>query len=66
MSERVALSADEAGRTLQREDLLVRVHNGRVGRDWSPEDIIGIREVYDDDLVGLVDLLAHANEVVGL
>ena len=44
----------------------MRVHNGRIGRYWSPENIIGIRKVDDDDLVGLVDLLPHANEVVGL
>ena len=53
-------------RTLERENLLVRVHYGRVGRDWSPDDIIGICQVYDDDLVCLVDLLAHANEVIRL
>lgn len=41
------------------------VHNGRVGSDWSPEDIVGICKVYDDDLVGLIDLFAHADEVVG-
>lgn len=44
----------------------MRMHDGRVGGDWSPEDIVGIGEVDDYDLVGLVDLLPHANEVVGL
>ncbi len=42
------------------------VHNGRVGGDWSPEDIVGICEVDDDDLVGVVDLLADTDEVVRL
>ena len=44
----------------------MRVHNGRIGRDWSPENIIGIRKVDDDDLVGLVDLFPYTDEVVRL
>lgn len=52
--------------TFQCENLLVRVHNGRVGRDWSPQNIVGVCKVYDDNLVRLIDLLAHANEVVRL
>ena len=42
------------------------MHNGRVCRDWSPDNIVGIGKVYDDDLVGFVDLLPNADEVVGL
>lgn len=53
-------------RTSQSKNLLVRVHDGRVGGNWSPQDIVGIGEVDDDDLVGLIDFLPHTNEVVGL
>ena len=53
-------------RTLQSKNLLMRMHNGRVGRNWSPEDIVCIGEVYDDDLVGVVDLFPYTDEVVGL
>ena len=59
--EITATARDGRQRTLQSKDLLMRVHNGRVGGDWSPEDIVGIGEVDDYDLVGLVDLLPHAN-----
>ncbi len=52
-------------RTSQSKNLLVRVHNGRVCRDWSPEDIVGIGEVNDDDLVSLIDLFPHTDEMVG-
>ena len=65
-NEMTATAGDATQRTLQSKDLLMRVHNGRVGGDWSPEDIVGIGEVYDDDLVGLVDLFPDTNEVVGL
>ena len=42
------------------------VHNCGVGGDWSPEDIVGIGEVDDDDLVLLPDLLANGNGAVRL
>ena len=42
------------------------MHDGRVGTDWSPEDIVGVREVNNDDLILLIDLFAHANKVVRL
>lgn len=44
----------------------MRVHNGRVGRYGPPEDIVRVRKVNDYDLVLLVDLLAHTDEVVRL
>ena len=44
----------------------MRVHNGRVCRDRSPEDIVGVGKVYNDDLVGIVDLFPDTDEVVGL
>ena len=44
----------------------MRMHDGRVGGDWSPEDIVGIGEVDDYDLVGLVDLFPYTDEVVRL
>ena len=42
------------------------VHNGGVRSDWSPEDIVGVGEVHDDDLVGFIDLFPDTDEVVGL
>jgi hypothetical protein len=53
-------------RTLERKYLLARVHNGRVGSDGSPEDIVALAQIDDDDLVLFVDLFANANEAVGL
>ena len=50
--------------TLESKNLLVWVHNGRVGSDWSSEDIIGIGKVNDDDLVLFVDFLSYTDEVV--
>ena len=44
----------------------MRMHDGRVGGDWSPEDIVGIGEVYYDDLIGIVDLFPDTDEVVRL
>ena len=58
-----ASRAQSAARTFQREDLLVRVHDSRVGGYGSAKDIVGVGKVDDDKLVLLV---AHANEVVGL
>ncbi len=42
------------------------MHDSRVGTNWPPEDIVGVRKVDDDDLVLLIDLFAHTNEVVRL
>lgn len=55
----------EVLRTLQRKDLLVRMHNRRVCGDWSPEDIVRVGEVHDDDLVGFIDLFPDTDEMVG-
>lgn len=52
--------------TFQRNDLLLRVHNGRVGGDGPPHDIIGICQVNDDDLVLLANFFSYADEVVRL
>jgi hypothetical protein len=51
---------------LQCKNLLVGMHNGRIGTDWSPEDIVGVREVNDDDLILLIDLFAHTDKMVRL
>jgi hypothetical protein len=51
---------------LQCQDLLGGMHNGRIGTDWSPEDIVSVREVDDDDLILLVDLFAYTDEMVRL
>ena len=42
------------------------MHDGRISTDWSPKDIGGAREVDDDDLILIVDLFAHADEMVRL
>lgn len=42
------------------------MHDGGVSTDWSPKDIMGVREVDDDNLVLLIDLFAHTDEMVGL
>jgi hypothetical protein len=42
------------------------MHNGGIGTDRSPEDIVGVGEVNDDDLILLIDLFSHTNKVVGL
>lgn len=56
----------ERGRTLQRKNLLLRVHDSRVGRDRPPHKVVGICQVDDDDLVLLIDLLSHTYEVITL
>ena len=40
------------------------MHNSRVCRDGSPQDIVRVRKVDDDDLVLLVDLFTDTYEVV--
>ena len=50
--------------TLQSQDFLVRMHNSRIRRDWSPQHIIGIGEVDNYNLVLFVDLFSNTNEVV--
>ena len=52
--------------TLQSENLLLRVHDGRVRRDGSSHEVVRVCQVDDDDLVLLVDLFSYANEVVRL
>ena len=42
------------------------MHDGRIGADWPPEDIAGVREVDDDHLILLIDLFAHTDEIVRL
>lgn len=51
-------------RTFESQNLLLRVHNGGVRSNRSPEDIISVCKVDDNDLVLFVDFLAHANEMV--
>ena len=41
------------------------MHDGRVGGDRPPEDIVGVGEVDDDNLVLLIDFFTNTNEVVG-
>lgn len=54
---------------LESDDGLSQVHDGAVGANRSPDDIVGVLEVDDDGLggrVGFVVDLAHANVLVGL
>lgn len=51
---------------LERDDVLAPVHDGAVGIDWSPHDLIVVLQVNNDDL-GLfvfIELLANADVVV--
>jgi hypothetical protein len=41
------------------------MHDGRIGANWSPEDIVGVGEVDDYDLILLINLFAHTDEMVG-
>ena len=52
--------------TSQRQDLVFGVHDGRVSRNGSPQYVVGIGEVDDDNLILLADFLAHTDEVVTL
>lgn len=42
------------------------MHDGGISTDWSPEDIVGVGKVNDDDLILLIDLFAHTDKMVGL
>jgi hypothetical protein len=42
------------------------MHDGGIGTDWPPEDIVGVGEVNNDDLILLIDLFAHTDKMVGL
>jgi hypothetical protein len=42
------------------------MHDGRIGTNWSPKDIVGVGEVDDDDLILLVDLFPQTDEMVRL
>ena len=42
------------------------MHDGRISTDWSPKDIVGVREVDDYNLILLVDLFAHTDKMVRL
>ena len=59
-------SYTQCARTLQGEYFLVWMHNGRVCGDWSSEDIVGVGQVHNDDLVGFIDLFPNTDEMVGL
>jgi hypothetical protein len=42
------------------------MHDGRIRTNWSTKDIMGVREVDDDNLILLVDLFPNTDEMVGL
>ena len=60
------LGGGDAIRALQRQNLLGGVHNCRIRSNWAPQDIVGIGEVDDDDLILLIDFFTDANEVIAL
>lgn len=49
-------------------DVFVPVHDGTVGHDGAPDDLIVVLEINDDDLwlVLFIELLSDANEVIRL
>jgi hypothetical protein len=51
---------------LEGNDVSVPVHNGTVGHDGTPNDLIIVLKINDDDLwfVFLIELLSNANEVI--
>lgn len=49
-------------RTLESEDLLLRMHHRRISRDRPSNDVVGIVQVDNDDIV----LVSNADERVGL
>lgn len=40
------------------------MHDGGVGTYWPPKDIVGVRQVDDNNLILLIDLFAHTDEMV--
>ena len=42
------------------------MHNGGIGTNWPPKDIVGVGQVNDYDLILLIDLFAHTDKMVGL
>jgi hypothetical protein len=51
--------------TSESQNLLVGVHNRRVCGDWSTQNIVGVVQVDNDDLVLFVDFLPHTDKMVG-
>ena len=51
--------------TSESQNLLVGVHYRRVCGDWPTQNIIGVVQVDNDDLVLFVDFLPHTDEMVG-
>ena len=51
---------------LERNDLPIPMHNGAISLDRSPDDLIVVFEVDDDDLWGSIftKLLTHAHKVI--
>lgn len=56
------------GLGLERNDLLIPMHDGTIGLDRSPHDLIAFLEVDDDDFrrCFFTSLLTHTDIVVGL
>jgi hypothetical protein len=52
-------------RTFESQNLLVGMHNRGVGGDWPTQNIVGVVQVDDDNLVLFVDFLPHTDEMVG-
>ena len=56
----------QAGKHAFCQNLLSGMHDGRIGTNWSLKEIVNVRDVDDDNLILLVDLFPHSDEIVGL
>lgn len=52
--------------TLERKNLLLGMHDGRIRRDGSSHEVVCICQVDDNDLILFVNLLSHTYEVITL
>jgi hypothetical protein len=58
------IPAERCARTSERDDLLLKVHDGRLGGDRATNDIAGVCEVEDNDLLRPVDLFPDTDEPI--
>jgi hypothetical protein len=62
----ISMSIRKDTHTLESENLLLGMHDSRVCCDGSPQDIVRVGEVDDNDLVLLIDLFTDTYEVIRL
>jgi len=56
----------QAGKHAFCQNLLSGIHDGRIGTNWSPKEIMNVQDVDDNNLILLVDLFLHSDEMVRL